>query len=547
MRLVSTGFLALVLVIATVAVLSPKVQATSVSLTLVYHYSGGWTSPSAPGFNPTLGVHPGDTVNLTLENPDGVIANFAIYPEGTPPDQVIQGSPAALVRSGFLTGDRSSLTIAFSIQASGSYEYYSEVFPSGAHGIFNVLPEGTVVPALGAIDAPLGALTEEEVHFSVTATDANGDALSALWSFTDGGIANGSTGTGGGPLTVGHLYAFSDRYAQATVLVDDGRGGRASVTSPTVDVDCCGWLVLNTTPAVPGTIFLDGIWRDDWSLQEMKIASGLHEASFSDVPGYATPAPYELYVVGLYPYFFTPALGGYQMLGHLNVTIDPPLPATVSVDGIPRNDWGANLDLTPGIHTVSYGAVAGYAAPPNAVVTVVAGESRTVVGTYSRDPTAPGPDPATFGTLRVTSDPPVNTTISVDGVPRAEWGLNWLKLPPGTYTVSFSGLPGFLPPPAVTVLVQAGQTTEVRGAFTQLGYLRVMMDPWQAVSIFVDGTPRDDNGVWTAVLPGTYTIRFGSVGHTASTWSPPDATVTVVAGRTTLVVGHTDSTDVSTY
>ena len=45
--------------------------------------------------------------------------------------------------------------------------------------------------------------------------------------------------------------------------------------------------------------------------------------------------------------------------------------------------------------------------------------------------------PPAKGELRVTTNPALPSQILVDGVPRDTFGLNWLDLPPGTYTVSF--------------------------------------------------------------------------------------------------------------
>lgn len=43
---------------------------------------------------------------------------------------------------------------------------------------------------------------------------------------------------------------------------------------------------------------------------------------------------------------------------------NPAVPATIFVDGIPRNDWGMWQTFEPGTYKISYGPVAGYVAPP---------------------------------------------------------------------------------------------------------------------------------------------------------------------------------------
>ena len=47
------------------------------------------------------------------------------------------------------------------------------------------------------------------------------------------------------------------------------------------------------------------------------------------------------------------------------------------------------------------------------------------------------------GMLRVITDPAVASQIVVDSMLRDTWGLTWLKLPPGSYEVSFRDLEGF--------------------------------------------------------------------------------------------------------
>ena len=54
----------------------------------------------------------------------------------------------------------------------------------------------------------------------------------------------------------------------------------------------------------------------------------------------------------------------------------------VSVDGIGRDDYGIYSDVAAGSHTVCWGAVNGYTAPACQSVTVTAGGTTVVTGTY---------------------------------------------------------------------------------------------------------------------------------------------------------------------
>jgi hypothetical protein len=139
------------------------------------------------------------------------------------------------------------------------------------------------------------------------------------------------------------------------------------------------------------------------------------------------------------------------------------------------------------------------------------------------------------GYLRVTTSPPTSSTILVNGQRCNDWGLDWVKMLPGTYTISFTGVLGYITPLPQTVTVTAGQTTTVTGVYTQAGYLRIMVDPALDATIYLDGHPMNDWGAWLTIAPGQYTVSFGSVNGYAT---PASQIVTVNAGGNTVVTGH---------
>jgi len=94
------------------------------------------------------------------------------------------------------------------------------------------------------------------------------------------------------------------------------------------------------------------------------------------------------------------------------------------------------------------------------------------------------------------------------------WGLNWLDLPPGTYTVSFSHVAGCDDAPPQTITITAGQTTSITGVFTQRGTLRVTTNPPTNGTIIINGNPDDNWGVWSDFSPGFYQVCFGVVRAT---------------------------------
>lgn len=139
------------------------------------------------------------------------------------------------------------------------------------------------------------------------------------------------------------------------------------------------------------------------------------------------------------------------------------------------------------------------------------------------------------GLLRVTTSPAVASRVSLDGVVRSDWGLNWLTVPAGAHEVCFSDVPGFTTPPCEAVTVNEGSTTVVNGAFGQLGLLKVDVAPaGLASTVFVDGQWRDEYGYYSFIEPGEHQVCWGDVpGFQA----PACGTVTVSGGSQATIVG----------
>ena len=115
------------------------------------------------------------------------------------------------------------------------------------------------------------------------------------------------------------------------------------------------------------------------------------------------------------------------------------------------------------------------------------------------------------GLLRVTTSPALPSQITVDGNIADTWGLNWLQIAPGSHTVCFSALQGYTTPACQSVTVTSGATTTVTGTFVQRGFLQVQTSPAVAGTIYINGIPADDWGVYTDLPVGTYTVCFGAV------------------------------------
>src|SRR5437667_5460769 len=364
---------------------------------------------------------------------------------------------------------------------------------------------------------------------SSASNDVNGDKASYTWNFGDGTTASGQTGFFGGTITGTHAYAADGTY-EVVLNVNDGKGGTAAKAA-FVTVSVAGLRRVTTNPAVNGKIVVDGVPSDEWGLTWMKIAPGTHTVSFGGLNGLATPAPQTVTVTSGAT---TTVQGNYGVNGYLRVVTNPALPSTISVNGAPRDDWGMWTALPPGTYTVHFGAVQGYNPPADQTATVNPGATTLITGNFAQNPSAPGPDPTTFGYLRVTTNPATAAQILVNNIPMDDWGLTWVKLSPGTYTVSLGQGYGYTPPAPTTITIGAGATTVYNAPIVVHGALRVLTSPALPGTIFVNGVPRDDWGMWQSMPPGTYTVSFGPVPGYAT---PASQTATVTAGVLTTKTG----------
>jgi hypothetical protein len=331
-----------------------------------------------------------------------------------------------------------------------------------------------------------------------------------------------------------------------------------------------GLLRIQTFPAVPTLIYLDGIPRNNWGLNWVKMPAGEYTLSFSDVDHYNVPATVTVNYypgttgnvqslndpINVYADTVTEVIVNFEQLGNLRVETSPPLPATIYCNGKPMDDWGFWANIEPGEYTISFEELDGYITPQQQTVTVSSGyETTHVVGEYvaGSNPVVTPP----HGLLRVQTDPAVPTRIYLNGIPCNNWGLNWVKLPAGDYSLALSDVDYYDTPSSVTVNYYPGDkgvsqalsepihiyenvVTEVVVNFVQLGNLMVETSPPLPATIYCNGYPIDDWGFWANIEAGVYTISFQDMeGYL----TPPAIDVSVNQDQGTHVVGnYTDGT-----
>lgn len=292
-----------------------------------------------------------------------------------------------------------------------------------------------------------------------------------------------------------------------------------------------GFLRVTTNPSLPSQILVDGVPRATYGIINLEVGPGSHDVCFREVEGFLAPA---CQTVSVAKGATTVVTGNFAAKGFLQVQTSPAVPAKISVDGIPRDDWGVFTDLPVGAHQVCFGPLADLSPPPCQNVALAAGTTTPVTGTYTSQLGAPG-EPAGNGALRVTTSPALPSQISVDGVARATYGLINLQLAPGSHQVCYREVEGFVGPAACQVVsVTAGATTVTQGAFTAKGFLQATTSPAVPAPVYVDGVARDDWGLFTDYTVGSHEVCFGAI---ARTLRPNCQTVTLSAGTTTPATG----------
>lgn len=218
----------------------------------------------------------------------------------------------------------------------------------------------------------------------------------------------------------------------------------------------------------------------------------------------------------------------------LTVLTEPAVASQITIDGMIADTWGAHdIDVSPGEHEVCFSDVDGYDNPGCQTVTVAEGESESITGTFTP-----------HAMLNVTTEPAVNSAITIDGNPANNWGVHGVAVSPGEHEVCFGDVADFAAPDCETVVVTSGSVASVTGQFTSspgapgpegVGMLRVETTPAVASAISIDGVVADTWGIdWLQLTPGEYEVCFGDlVGMT----SPGCETVTVTEDSTTTVTG----------
>jgi hypothetical protein len=147
------------------------------------------------------------------------------------------------------------------------------------------------------------------------------------------------------------------------------------------------------------------------------------------------------------------------------------------------------------------------------------------------------------GALTVTITPPAAVAAgaqwTVDQITWQDSGDTVSNLAAGLYTVQFSDVAGWSPPPDQRATIAVGQLTRATGNYQPQGLLQATITPPGAVDAgaqwTIDGLTWQDSGETVSNLTaGQYTVEFNDING----WvTPSNQVVVVTAGETTIVTG----------
>ena len=125
---------------------------------------------------------------------------------------------------------------------------------------------------------------------------------------------------------------------------------------------------------------------------------------------------------------------------------------------------------------------------------------------------AGGTSRAGHGVLQVTTDPPLDSAINVDGVARNTGSVKGLELPVGEHDVCFGAIEGYLAPPCATVQINEGDATPLVGTFVTAGQLEIDVEP-QGLDpmVTVAGIERDRGATNLTLAEGDHEVCFESL------------------------------------
>lgn len=197
-----------------------------------------------------------------------------------------------------------------------------------------------------------------------------------------------------------------------------------------------GLLTVDVVPDLPSQVTVDGTARNAGGVTRLELAAGDHEVCLSDLDGYLAPECETITVPDGDTVTYTARL---QPAGTLDVSVVPAsVPATVSIDGVSRDQGDTTVQVTAGEHEVCFEQLGAYESPGCETVTVHQSQTTQVEGTYVEKQPQPTEEPTTE---KPTSEPTAEPTTTPTSEPQepSPQGANLLSTGQHTFVGSQIG------------------------------------------------------------------------------------------------------------
>ena len=209
-----------------------------------------------------------------------------------------------------------------------------------------------------------------------------------------------------------------------------------------------GQLRINSNLGHNGKWSIDnGLTWNDFNY-EMKVEIGTYEIIFKESVGYKTP---ESQSITIETGILTEITANYIQYGGLTVNSNnAPSEAKWSINQTTWYNFGETIsEIEPGTYTIYFKDVEGYSLPSNNSVEIISGEITTISANYA-------PLPATIQSEKTENAPSESGWSINNGTTYYNFGA-LISVNPGSYTIKFKNVEGYITPPAIEVELKAGE------------------------------------------------------------------------------------------
>jgi hypothetical protein len=385
---------------------------------------------------------------------------------------------------------------------------------AGNHSVECGSVAGYQAPASSTVALVAGqTATVSRSYTAVSSLAVNLTPSSGSWQI-DGGAWQ-SSGAAASDLTPGvHTIGYASVAGMLPLSPETVTLPAAQSTSLSRSYTAEAGIVVNLTPTTAQWRVDGGPWQNS-SARVGQLTAGNHTVEYGSVTGYQAPSSS---TVALVAGQTTTVSGSYTAVSNLTVNLTPATAMWRIDGGTWQNSDATIAGLTPGSHTVSYGAVAGMLPLSSETVTLAATQNTSISRSYIAEAGI------------VVNLTPASAQWRIDGGAWRNSGDRAGQLNAGNHSIEYNAAAGYATPSSETMTLVAGETTTIARTYTALATLTVTLTPSSAAWKVDGGSFRSSGTTATGLTPGDHTITYTGV---SAMISPPTEVVSLPAGENT--------------